>query len=296
MLKGNLGSAGGVGRTVREETGLSPRKRKGFSLVELLVALPVVLMLSAAALDVMSACLKSFEKDAFFAAHPGWQSTERLFAFIDVHVRHCGLGLPPSWGSSLFSDAAALNAMPAWAAWGGPIDVGESVEGRGFRSTGDAPGGTLRLVSAVPSGAVLVRPFAAEAGERARAFFSDAVKSEANVRPLSSASWLLVPGWEVPLRLAGDANTSAPLVEVRQDADLPVGAVVCRLAALAVWCVNGVVFADFYDESGDQPLFRHIDEVSFRLDTDRRLLTVRAAFGADAGARMELERSWHVVR
>ena len=69
------------------------RKRKqGSSLVELLIALPLAVVLAGGALRVMSSCLASFEKSYVLAAHPGWQSAERLFAFLDLHVRHCGIG------------------------------------------------------------------------------------------------------------------------------------------------------------------------------------------------------------
>ena len=55
-----------------------------------------------------------------------------------------------------------------------------------------------------------------------------------------------------------------------------------------------MVFVDFHDESGSQPLFRHIDEVSFSLDTGRRLLRAKVSFGTEGGKKMELERAWNV--
>ncbi|MBR1895229.1 MAG: prepilin-type N-terminal cleavage/methylation domain-containing protein [Pyramidobacter sp.] len=270
------------------------RKRKGFSLTELLIAMPLVVLLAGGALSVMSLSLKTFEKHAFYAAHPGWQSAERFFALIDSHIRHCGLGLPVVWDRSLFSDLPVMSQRPAWADWGEPLSVGRTNAGNGFASTGSEPGNTLRLVSAAAPGVTLLKGFSASAGDTVQAELSSPVKSEANVSPVSSASWLVAPGWQVPMRLVSAADQATPTLAFRQDAALPVGTRICRLSALTMWENNGVVFVDFHDESGSQPLFRHIDEVSFCLDTGRRLLRAKVSFGTEGGKKMELERAWNV--
>ena len=272
------------------------RKRKqGSSLVEFLIALPLAVALAGGALRVMSSCLASFEKSYVLAAHPGWQSAERLFAFLDLHVRHCGIGLPSVWDRTLFTDRPEPASQPPWASWGRPLDVGEGGASLAFASTGTAPGRTLRLVAAVPPGVTLLKPLSADAGTTQRAELASPVKSETTNSPLSSSSWLVAAGWNIPLRLFSDVNQTMPVLAVRQDVTLPSGARLCRLAALKMWAQSGVVFVDFHDESGAQPLFRHIDDVVFTLNTGRRLLRAKIIFGAESGTQMELERSWHVA-
>ncbi|MBP5211871.1 MAG: hypothetical protein J6Z30_03330 [Pyramidobacter sp.] len=271
------------------------RKRRGTSLVELLIALPLAVVLAGGALRVMSSCLASFEKTYVFAAHPGWQSAERLFAFLDLHVRHCGLGLPSGWERSLFTDRADLDSQPPWASWKRPIDVGEGGASRVFTSSGSTPGSTLRLVAAVPPGVTLVSSFSADAGTTGRAELATPIKSETTSSLVSSSSWLVAAGWNTPLRLFSDVNQASPVLAVRQDVSLPAGARLCRLAALKVWAQSGVVFVDFNDESGAQPLFRHIDYVVFTLDTNRRLLRAKVSFGDGNGQTMELERAWRIA-
>jgi len=270
-------------------------RKKGFSLVELLLALPLVLLISGVALGVLSRCLAATEKISVLTAHPGWQSAQRLFAFLDINVRHCGVGLPAEWNADLFTEQSVAGSLPGWSLWGGPVDVGNSYEGMGFYSTGSSPGGTLRLVSAVPTDSVLLRSFFSESG-RERAYFSSAVKSETTNAPGSAASWIVVPGRQTPLRLTADVNTSSPVLRAQKEIELPAGSRICRLAALTVWCNNGVVFVDFHDESGAQPLFRHIDELSFILDTARRLLRVKVVCALGSAQPFELERSWYIAR
>ena len=270
-------------------------KKRGFSLVELLIALPLAVVLAGGALRVMSSCLASFENTFVFAAHPGWQSAERLFAFLDLHMRHCGLGLPSSWDRLLFTDRPEPASQQPWASWERPIDVGEGGASFAFASSGAEPGRTLRLVAAVPPGVTLLRAFSADAGTTARAELDEPVKSETTNSPVSSSSWLVAAGWNTPLRLFSDVAQASPVLAVRQDVRLPAGARLCRLAALKIWAQGGVVFVDFHDESGAQPLFRHIDDVVFTLDTSRRLLRAKVSFGAEGGKQMELERSWRVA-
>lgn len=270
-------------------------RKRGSSLVELLIALPLAVVLAGGALRVTSSCLASFEKTCVFAAHPGWQSAERLFAFLDLHVRHCGLGLPSSWERTLFTDRPELDSQPPWASWKRPIDVGEGGASRVFTSSGSAPGSTLRLVAAVPPGVTLLSSFSADTGATGRVELAAPVKNETTSSPVSSSSWLVAAGWNFPLRLFSDVNQASPVIAVRQDVNLPAGARLCRLAALKMWAQGGIVFVDFNDESGAQPLFRHIDDVVFTLDTNRRLLRAKVSFGGENGKTMEMERAWHIV-
>ncbi len=295
MRSGNL-KAGGAAKRRGRRNRFPLKKRRGFSLVELLVALPLALIIGSGALRVASLCLASFEKSYLVAAYPGWDSAERLLAFLDLHVRHCGIGLPRSWESDLFSPPLGLGSMPVWSRWGRALEVGESVGGQSFRSSGENSGGTLRLVSGMPSGSVLLTPFAVSAGESARAELSSPVKSEAAGSPVSAAEWVLAPGWRTPLRLVSDANRSSPLLTARRDLSLPAGVRLCRLAALTAWASGGVFYADFNDQSGAQPLFRHIDEVEFRLDTNRRLLRATVRFAGALGRTIEVKRAWLVGR
>ena len=271
------------------------RKRKGFTLVELLIALPLVLLIVGGAVDVLSRCLAASERIYLYVAHPGWQSAERLFAFLDIHLRHCGVGLPSDWEARLFSEQTVVGYMPEWSLWKKPVDVGETNEGTDFSSTGSSPGGALRLVSAVPTDSVLLRAFSSEGG-RERAFFSAPVKSETTNSPASTASWIVTPGGHVPLRMTADVDSASPVLLAREAVALPAGTRICRLAALTMWARNGVVFADFHDDSGAQPLFRHIDELAFTLDTVRSLLKVKAVCAAGSSNPFELERSWRIVR
>ena len=271
------------------------RRRRGMTLIEVLTALPLAALVAAGLLEVLWQGLKSFEKHESVAAAPAWQAAERLFAFLDMPLRHCGAGLPESWESDLFAPSLSLSSMPPWSLWKRPLSAGNSVRGKGFRAVDASSwGNTLRLVSAVPSGAILTQRLELEAGVSRQAFFSSPIKSESTLGLASSVSWVLFPGTELPVRMTSGGNTASPKVLSRRGGSVPWGTPLCRLMAVTLCADGGVLYGDFCDGSGNQPLFRGIEKAEFRVDPLRHLVTVRLGLKIDESGRLiEEKRSWH---
>jgi hypothetical protein len=271
------------------------KRSRGVTLVEILISLPLMLAVSWAVVSVMFLCTEVFERSEFYARSTSWQSAERLLAFLDGHLKHSGIGLPERWDSDLFSPFIGLDLMPKWSFWKKTVSVGNSVSGRSFVSTGTHWGNTVRIVSAVPTGQVLVKPLVLENARMAKMYLSDSVKNAPSVDPISSTSWLLFPGTEVPVRLASGAATSVPGVAARRDTEIPWGEPVCRLMALLIYAEDGTVYGDFCDGSGTQPLFRSIDQVLFRIDPMGKLLTVKILLRQDHDKNpLEVSRTWKI--
>ena len=262
----------------------SGKRRRGMTLVEVLAALPLFVLLSGGALFVMQNAVESFHRSEDYLSEPGWSSAERVFAFLETPVKHCGAGLPGRWQADLFSPPLPLNSMPPWSLWQKSVSVGDSVGGYSFRSTGADWGNTLRLVSCVPTGNVLLKRLQAEANVSVKSLFSGAVKEENTVDARLSVSWLLFPGTEVPVRLVREAAGESPTVTARESLAVPWGTPVCRLLAMTVFVKNGTVYVDYHDGSHEQPVFRDVQALGFRFDEDRRLLCVKVQFAA--GERM----------
>ncbi len=271
-------------------------RRRGMSLVEILIALPIGVMLAALTLQVMVASIETFERSYFFSYDPSWLGAERFFAFLDAQLKHCGVGLPETWETSLFcSPSSALDTRPAWADWGSPLSVGITNQGSSFVSAGNDWGNTLRIVAASPSGEVVSKSLSLEDEVRTGASLSGAVKSDSTVAQTSSVSWLLFPGTEVPVRMVSDANSSSPIVEARADTMIPWGTPACRLMALMIYMRNGVLYGNFNDSSGGQPLFRGIEDVAFRLDAGSKVLCVKVSLASNkSGETREVSRVWKV--
>ena len=260
-------------------------RRRGFSLAELLVALPISAVIIAAAVGGLSVAISSFEKHGFYAYGRGWDSVERFFAFLEIPVRHCGVGMPENWDSSLFSPTP----RPAWAVWGKAAAVGNSVNGA-FGATDDW-GNALRLVYGIPTGAIVTEAVALDPDESATLSLSESVRDDATLDNTSSASWLLFPGTYAPTRMTANGATSSPTVKSNVSAYVSWGTPVCRFMAAYIYFSNGIVYCNFNDGSGAQPLFRHIDGLLFKLDDG--LLTVKATL-EDGGTSVEAARTWRV--
>ncbi len=271
-------------------------RRRGLSLVEILIALPIGALLAALSLSIMFASIETFERNYFFSYDPSWLGAERFFAFLDAQLKHCGVGLPESWDESLFSASRlATDQMPAWASWYSPLSVGVSTEGSSFISAGNGWGNTLRIVAASPSGQVVSEPISLEKQVRAQVSLSGAVKSDSTVGVTTSVSWLLFPGTEVPVRMISGANSSAPTVEAREDTTIPWGTPTCRLTALMIYMKDGVLYGNFNDLSGGQPLFRGLEDVAFRLDAGSKVLCVKVSLASNKnGETREVSRVWKV--
>ncbi|MGI6075510.1 MAG: hypothetical protein ACOYD9_04000 [Pyramidobacter sp.] len=270
------------------------RRSRGMTVAGILVSLPLMLVVSWAAVQVSSFCTECFERTQSCCTDASWQSAERLLAFLDNAVKHCGVGLPERWESDLFSPPAALNSMPPWSLWKKAAVAGNAVSGKGFVSSGIGWGNTLRILSAVPTGQVVVQPFQLEKGAAARLHLSAPVKSESSVKIFSSASWLLFPGTEVPLRFSRDALSDRPVVTARDHVDIPWGTPACRLQALVIYALGGRVYADFCDSSGAQPLFNGIEGVLFKVSPEK-LLSVKVSLKSPRpNGIMEVCRTWKI--
>ena len=267
------------------------RRRRGMTLVEVLTALPLFVLLSGGALFVMQNAVGSFHRNEDYVSGAGWSSAERVFAFLETPVKHCGVGLPERWQADLFSPPLPLYSMPAWSLWQKGVSVGDSVDGYGFRSTGAGWGNTLRLVSCMPTGNVVLKELQAEANVSVKSSFSGAVKEENTVDARLSVSWLLFPGTEVPVRIVREAAGESPTVTARAPLAVPWGTPVCRLLAMKVFVKNGTVYVDYHDGSHEQPMFHGVQALGFRLDEERRLLGVKVQFAAGEKA-LEASRTW----
>jgi len=261
------------------------------TLVEVLTALPLFVLLSGGALFVMQNAVESFHRSEDYVSGPGWDGAERVFAFLETPVKHCGVGLPERWQSDLFSPPLPLYSMPPWSLWRKSVSVGSSVDGYNFRPAGAGWGNTLRLVSCMPTGHVVLKELQAEANAFVKSLFSGAVKEENTADARLSVSWLLFPGTEVPVRLVREAAGSSPTVTAREALAVPWGTPVCRLLAMTVFAKNGTVYVDYHDGSHKQPLFRDVQALWFRFDEPRRLLGVKVQFGVGEKV-LEASRTW----
>ncbi len=272
------------------------KRWRGMTLVEILIALPIGVLLIAATLQVMFAAVETYERNYFFSYSPSWLGAERFFSFLDAHLKHCGVGLPESWDVSLFcSSSSALDTRPTWAGWGSPISVGVSDEGSTFHSAGSDWGNALRLVAASPSGEVVSKAVSLASEVQTQISLSGAVKSDSTVSQVSSVSWLLFPGTEVPVRFFSDANSSSPTVVSRADTTIPWSTPVCRLTALMIYMRNGALYGNFNDSSGGQPLFRGIEDVAFRLDAGNKILCVKVSLASNKNSETrEVTRVWRI--
>ncbi len=270
------------------------RRSPGMTVVEILVSIPLMLIVAWAAVQTLSLCTQCFERTYNDCADVSRQSAERLEAFLDNAIKHCGVGVPERWQSDLFSPPTALNFMPPWSLWKTAVTAGNALNGKGFISAGIGWGNTLRILAAVPTGQVVVRPFRIERGERTRLYLSSSVKSESSVKIFSAASWLLFPGTEVPLRFTGDALSDRPMVSAYEDAFIPWGTPVCRLQALVIYASGGRVYADFCDSSGAQPLFNGIERLAFKVSPER-LLSVKVSLQSPrSDGTTEVFRTWKI--
>ncbi len=271
-------------------------RRRGLSLVEILIALPIGIMLAGLTLQIMFAAVETFERSYFFSYDPSWLGAERFFAFLDAQLKHCGVGLPESWGVSLFCPSTwSLESQPAWASWGAPLTVGNSEEGSSFSSAGSDWGNALRIVAAAPTGQVVSKSVSLPDDVRTKIELSGAVKSDSTRGVTTSVSWLLFPGTEVPARMVSDANSSSPTVRTRADTTIPWGTPVCRLMALMVYMRNDALYGNFNDSSGGQPLFHGIEDVAFRLDAGGKVLCVKVWLASNKkGESRQISRVWKV--
>lgn len=265
------------------------------SFIDILIAIPLFIAAVYSANAMLSNAVTIFEKYEFYAADSTWQSAERFFAFLDTPLRHCGVGLPDSWESDLFSASMSLSSMPDWSLWEKNISVGTTTGGYNYHSAGDDWGNTLRLVSAVPTDGVVVKALSLESGTRTKAYLSSAVKSDTTLGLTTSVSWILFPGTKVPVRMVSNASSSSPTVLARSDTLVPWGTPVCRLLTMTMYFQNETVYVNFHDDSGAQPLLRSLDDVQFRLDTTNGLLSVRVALKRDEDDEaIEVSRTWKV--
>ncbi len=255
-------------------------RRPGISLVELLIALPLGLIIAGAVLQVMFLSVETFERNLFYSYNPCWQGAERIFAFLDVPLKYCGVGLPENWEMNLFSSTTT----PTWSTWRRPLSVGNTVDGVNYRTAGNDWGNTLRIVAGPPSGIKLIRTLTLESGAQTTAYMTGPVKSDSTVGLATSVSWLLFPGVEVPVRMTASAGSSTPKVLARADAEIPWGTPVCRLLAMLVFMKDGALCANFNDNSGAQPLVRDVEDVQFRLDASGKILTVKVILAETSGA------------
>lgn len=261
--------------------------------VEVLTALPLFILLSGGALFVMQNAVESFHRNEDYAASPGWSGAERFFAFLETPVKHCGVGLPERWEPDLFSPALPLYAMPPWSAWGKNVSAGDTVGGFGFHPTGADWGNTLRLVSCMPTGNIVLEELRAEADTPVKSFFSGAVKEEDSAHASSSASWLLFPGTEVPARITRGAAGQSPTLAARKSFSVAWGTPVCRLLAMTVFVKNGTVYVDYHDGSHEQPVFHNVQALGFRVGDNGRLLCARVRFAVGEKL-LETSRTWKV--
>lgn len=134
------------------------RKAKGFSLIELVIAVAVMVIVAGVAGSLMSGYL------SLYTTADDQASTRRraqdVFDMLRVPLQMAGIGLPPSDLNHYF----AVGGMPPVAQWGAPIEVVPN-------NTHTDCGNALRVVYALPSeiknGPAELDTFSSKAGNAA---------------------------------------------------------------------------------------------------------------------------------
>lgn len=140
-------------------------------------------------------------------------------------------------------------------------------------------GAVLRILSAVPlENTVTVQSLAIEPSQWIDMRLSLPLQGHggSSNRP---GNWLVFPGLTVPARMLASQQTGRTVkVKTSQTVTVPLAQPVYRLVALDLRHDQTTVSGDFFDGSGRQPLFRHVEELSFRLNESATVLSVRVKF------------------
>ena len=269
-------------------------KARGVTLVELLTAIPLSLLILTAVLQLFFLAVRTFERNEDMSAAPGWDAAEKFLAFLGTPARHCGVGLPGWWDSSLFSTLTHPGALPAWSLWGSAAVVGNSRYGESFAAVGDGWGNTLRIVYGVPRDVILLEDLCLRRSESAPARFSDALRIAGATGERKTSSWILFPGTSTPVHVVSDAQSDRPLLRARRDTRIPWGAPAFRLMALQICAYDGRLYVNYYDDSGNQPLAQNVEEVRFRLEKSGLLHARITARSPGSGFKIQEARSWRL--
>ncbi len=268
--------------------------RRGFALIELVVSLALLLLVLPLGLQGYGAFLRALERE--LQRVESQEALTAFFAFLETPLSHVGLGLPEQWSSDLFKLSGI--SLPDWGSWGNDIAVGNSTGSSSFRVVSDGEwGDSLRVLSAVPVDSAVIKELylSPNVASELRLLGQWSVSSQ-NMGVHRPVQWLLFPPEETPvffrswsLSSTGNSGEYTVFAEVlaSQPAIFSWGMKGFHLFPLTLRCQNDIVYGNFHDQSGDQPLIAGINSVSFSLDRDKRLLRVRA----EAPSREE-ERIW----
>ncbi len=269
-------------------------RRRGFSLVELVVCLGALLWVMTLGLQGKAVFLQVLERE--LNRMEAQETLSALFALLEAPLAHAGLSLPEQWSQSLFK-LSGIGTVPDWASWGKNIAVGNSVGGYSFWEVDDGQwGNSLRILSAVPVGAGVIKELelTPDGASELRLVGQWGISSQ-NMGIQRPAQWLLFPPEETPVffrswSLSGAGSSDYTIfgqVMASQRALFTWGMRGYRLLPLLLCCQNGIVYGNFQDQSGLQPLIAGIDSLSFSLARDQGVLRLRA----ESRGREE-ERTW----
>lgn len=244
-------------------------KTKGFSLIELLIALLIFVLVTV---PIISTFKISIEKmTAFVDYRKAMNRRARAVSLLKAPIFHCGFGMPYD-ADSYKESFGSLKFEPF--RWDGPISVktgASSFASSEIRIAYAMPGSTKladQCSTDLPEGTLRLHKFP-EPGEIGDSFAA----AGADIRNWIFFSSTTPPS--TPLRVTGITGKNMQVKnELGKSFQLLKGDRTYHFRALKLYCLNGTIYTRDYRSPGDQPRIAGIVDMRFDLDKPKKLIKI----------------------
>jgi len=239
------------------------KKRRGFSLVELLVVAMIVAIMGGGAVSLSYAFLQQALRveDMTTAAQRG----EMVFAILERSILHAGLGV--SDNKVDFQNAFKIGGYsfyPKIASWDGPVSTRN---------------GCLRLVYAIATSCAVAGTYDVASGGVAEVSFEadipldQIISGAGNINRLKS--WLVFPVSGLPFFVESVVNSRKLMLRSSTPAFIAQYDRLCLVRALEAYVYSGFFYIeDVTSGSGYQPVVEGISGAKFAYDSTKGMLAV----------------------